>query len=186
YSGTGDTGSIGTGTVAVSASDGIIGWGRWIGNITTTGPANTLTSTVFDYVVGIPTAAMPTTGTATYSLLGYTSPTDRNGLPGYTVTGTLSANFANSTVGVNMSVANATTTAYTFNNTATPFAIAAGSTFSGNITTTSSSPTYCTGGCTTSVNGFFAGTNASRAGLSYSITDTMAGNNIQGVAAFTR
>jgi hypothetical protein len=188
YSGAGDTGSLSTGTVAVTASDGIIGWGRWIGTYTTTGPASQILTPpggVIDYVVGIPTAVMPTTGTATYSLMGYTSPTDSNGLPGYTVSGSLSANFANSTVGVNMSVANPATTTYTFNNTATtPFAIAAGSTFSGTITTTSSSPTYCTIGCTTSVNGFFAGTNASRAGLSYSISDL--GNSIQGVAAFTR
>jgi hypothetical protein len=190
YTAATETGTIGTGTVSLPGQDGIIGWGRWTGAFTTTGQGATAvgigTMTTFDYVVGIPTAAMPTTGTATYSLLGYTSPTDKNGLTGYTVTGNLSANVANSTVGVNMSVANAATTTYTFNHTATPLTIAAGSTFSGNITTTSLSQTYCTFGCTTLVNGFFAGANAVRAGLSYSITDSAAANNIQGVAAFTQ
>lgn len=169
-----------------SATDGIIGWGRWAGSNTPTGAAPALTTAgIFDYVVGIPTAAMPTTGTATYSLIGYTSPTATSGATGFTVNGTLSANFVNSTVGVNMSVGNAATT-YTFNNTATPFAIS-GSNFTGAaIVTSSSSPTFCTGGCTTAVNGFFIGTGASRAGLSYSITDTMVNNHIQGVAAFAK
>jgi FecR protein len=191
YASAAESGSLGPATVSFSATDGIIGWGRWDGNWT--GPNTYVNSLVipgasFHYIVGIPTAVMPTTGSATYSLIGYTMPTDRNGLAGYTVSGTLSANFANSTVGVNMSVANAATTTYTFNNTTTPFTVAAGSTFSGTIATTSSSPspTYCSGGCTTSVNGLFIGTNAARAGLAYSITDSSAGNYIQGVAAFTR
>lgn len=181
YSATTDTGSLGGGVVASSMSDGIIGWGRWIGNITTTGPASTLTSTVFDYVVGIPTAAMPTTGTATYSLMGYTSPTATDGSTGYTVNGTLSAIFSGtgSTVGVNMNVGNSANT-YTFNNSAIPIT---GSTFTGtNISTTGG---LCTGLCTTSINGFFAGANASRAGLSYSIS-APAANNIQGVAVFAK
>jgi hypothetical protein len=165
-----------------SATDGIIGWGRWAGSTTGTGGAPSLSPAgVFDYVVGIPTAVMPKQGTATYSLMGYTSPTATNGSTGYSVKGTLSADFGASTVGVNMSVGNSTNT-YAFNNTGSPFAVSAGSSFAGSINTSGPS---CVGYCTTSISGFFAGTNASRAGLSYSIF-TNSSNHIQGVAAFAK
>jgi hypothetical protein len=160
-----------------SVSDGIIGWGRWAGSTTGTGGEPSLTpSGIFDYVVGIPTPAafISATSTAKYNLMGYTSPT------GYTVDGTLSANFGTSpTVGVSMSIGNAANT-YTVNNS---FVISPGSTFSGSFLST------CTGVCSgsTSINGFFAGTNASRAGLSYSIYDVLNGGvNVQGVAAFAK
>lgn len=178
------TGSLGVATVSFSATDGIIGWGRWSGGPTVgTAAPHPMTGT-FDYVVGIPTAVMPTTGTATYSLLGNTNPTATNGTTGYNVTGTLSATFgATPTVGVNMTVANAANT-FVINNTATPTAIT-GSTFTGTINTTS--PTFsCSGTCTTSINGFFAGANAARAGLSYTISNINGNNSMQGVAAFTR
>jgi hypothetical protein len=192
YSGTGDTGSLGTGTVAVSASDGIIGWGRWIGAFTTTNPvASTIAPPggVIDYVVGIPTAAMPTTGTATYSLLGFTTPTDTGGFTGYTVNGSLAVNFAaaNSQVGVNMTVANGT---YNYVTNGTVSLLPGTASFAGSITIPTNvvtAPNNCTGGCTTSINGFFAGTGASRAGLSYSIADNInTNNNVQGVAVFTK
>jgi hypothetical protein len=189
YSGIGDTGSLGAGVVAVSASDGIIGWGRWIGAITTTGSASTSTvGTVFDYVVGIPTAAMPTTGTATYSLLGYTSPTDTGGSTGYTVNGSLAVNFAaaNNQVGVNMTVANAT---YKYVTAGTVSLLPGTASFAGIINIPINlvvAPNNCTGPCNNSINGFFAGTGASRAGLSYWISDSLAARNIQGVATFTK
>ncbi|MGA7594877.1 MAG: hypothetical protein WCA64_06745 [Gallionella sp.] len=189
YSGTGDTGLLGAGVVAASASDGIIGWGRWIGTITTTGPASTSTvGTVFDYVVGIPTAAMPTTGTATYSLLGYTNPTDTGVSTGYTVNGSLAVNFAapNNQVGVNMTVANAT---YNYVTAGTVSMVPGTASFAGSINIPTNlvvAPNNCTGPCNNSINGFFAGTGASRAGLSYSISDSIASRNIQGVAAFAK
>jgi len=181
------TGAVGAATFSAATTDGIIGWGRWVGNTTGTGAGpNPLTAGNFDYITGIPTAAMPTTGTATYSLIGYTTPVATNPLiTGLIVNGTLSANFGNSTVGVNMAIANST------NNYAISGSAAIGpgtATFSGSIPIAYNPayPTNCTGGCTTSVNGFFAGTNASRAGLSYSINDTSVGNIIHGVAAFTK
>jgi hypothetical protein len=169
-----------------SATDGIIGWGRWKGSTTGTGAAPSLSSAgVFDYVVGIPTAAMPQSGTATYSLMGYTSPTATDGSTGYKVDGTLSASFGGTpTVIVNMSVANSTHS-YAISNSATPSQITvSGSTFTGTGITTSVAG--CTpGSCYTSINGFFAGTNASRAGLSYSITG-VGGYSVLGVAAFAK
>lgn len=171
-------GALGAATVAFSATDGIIGWGRWVGGPTTGTPPQPLTG-VFDYVVGIPTAVMPTTGTATYGLMGYTSPTVSNGSTGYTVNGSLSANFATPAVAVNMTVGNSTANSFNFVGSV-PIA---GSTFASTTFTTTGGG--CTGLCVTSVNGFFAGANASRAGLTYSIAGTPVGS-IQGVAAFAK
>jgi hypothetical protein len=190
YSTTGDSGSIATGTVAVSASDGIIGWGRWTGTYTTSGPATGLLApTTLDYVVGIPTATMPTSGTATYSLLGYTSPTDTSGAIGYTVNGSLAVNFAAATnqVGVNMTVANGTNT-YVMTSANSLVSLQQGTaSFAGSITIPNNvAYPNCLSGCITSVNGFFAGTGASRAGMSYSISDSTGIANIQGVATFTK
>ncbi len=182
YSSPNDNGALGSAAVTFSASDGIIGWGRWDG---TTYPAGTtpLTPGVFHYVVGMPTAVMPTSGTATYSLIGYTSPSAKDLSTGYSVNGSLSADFAPAVaaVQVNMTVANPTNS-YTVNGPTT----ISGSTFSGSPGTASSTGGCISAGCSTSINGFFAGANASRAGLSYSINDSYAGNNIQGVAAFTK
>ncbi len=187
YSATGDTGLLGGGVVVSSASDGVIGWGRWTNSTITAGPASILTQPVpiFDYVVGIPTAVMPTTGAATYTLLGYVAPTATDGSSGYTVNGTLSANFGSSTVGVNMTVANASNGTYTIATGAAPLTIV-GANFAGtNIGTTNTNPLSCPSGCSTSINGFFSGANAVRAGLSYSITAIVPGTtNLQGVAAF--
>jgi hypothetical protein len=179
-----ETGEYGTATIT-SATDGIIGWGRWAGStIGTGGGPNPLTSAgVFDYVIGIPTAAMPTAGTATYSMIGYTSPTATNGTTGYSVSGALTVDFAlvSSQVGVNMSVVDSGSNTYAINGAAT----IAGSNFTGSISVPMNG-TICTGTCTASINGFFAGANASRAGLSYTINDTMVNNHIQGVAAFAK
>ncbi|ADE12439.1 FecR family protein [Sideroxydans lithotrophicus] len=177
------TGSLGGAAVSFSATDGIIGWGRWVGTTAGTAAPNPLTG-VFDYVIGIPTAAMPTTGTATYSLMGYTSPTATDGSTGYSVNGTLAVNFAATSgqVGVNMTVANSSTNTYGINGALT---ITPGTaTFAG--VTNYTNLTNCTAGCSTSVNGFFAGASASRAGLSYSITNNLTANHIQGVAAFAK
>jgi hypothetical protein len=175
------TQTLGSAEVSFSVTDGIIGWGRWVGD--TSGWFN-LTNGVFDYVTGIPTAAMPTTGTATYSLMGYTSPTSTDGSTGYSVNGSLAVDFAatSSQVGVNMTVAN-TANSYGINGSAT---ISAGATFNGFISTTATAD--CFSGCNTSINGFFAGANASRAGLSYSIIGTGSSgfDSIQGVAAFAK
>jgi hypothetical protein len=178
------TGSLGAATVSFSATDGIIGWGRWSGGPTTgNAPPNPITGT-FDYVIGIPTAVMPTTGQATYSLIGFTTPTDTAGTPGYTLTGAaLNVNFAATgpQVGVAMTVTNGLNNTYAVTGTA----IIAGSNFTG----TGSAPSnlsVCTGSCTATINGFFAGANAARAGLAYNINDGAVGNHVQGVAAFTR
>ena len=190
YETTSQGGAVGTASQSFFATDGIIGWGRWDGS-TAIFPVNggasphPLTNGTFHYVVGIPTAIMPTFGTATYALIGYTIPTSTDVSSGWSQNGTLTANFFSgaSVVGVNLLVTNLIDT-YTINDTVTSI----GSTFSGatlnNTTGTSTLNTLCANGCTTSINGFFAGDNASHAGLAYSINDSFS-RNIQGVAAFT-
>jgi len=181
-----ETGSLGAATVSFSATDGIIGWGRWSGNTAGTGVGpNPLTGAAFDYVVGMPTAVMPTTGVATYSLIGFTTPTDTLGNSGYTLTGTaLNVNFAAPTnqIGMTFTVTDNSTRTYAVTGTAT----IAGSSFAG-VGTAPQNGSVCTGGgCTATINGLFAGTNAARAGLAYTINDAIAGNHVQGVAAFTK
>jgi hypothetical protein len=65
-----------------------------------------------------------------------------------------------------------------------------GSTFGGSFVggqglsgTNSSS---CFSGCSAGVNGFFAGTDAARAGVAYHINDSWVGANIIGAAAFAK
>lgn len=175
-----NSGALGAASVTFSATDGIIGWGRWDGN---TDPSGTLplTSGVFHYVIGLPTAVMPVSGTATYNLMGYTNPTATDGSTGWNVKGNLSADFKLNTVGVNMSVWNPTDT-YVINTNTTPLAII-NSTFTGTTFSTTSTTGGCGSGCSTSIDGFFAGTNASRAGLSYQIDESLV-RSVQGVAAF--
>lgn len=178
YSSVNDSSSLGTAGVTFSATDGIIGWGRWDGNIVSTGPMGTgLMPGTFHYVIGLPTATMPTAGVATYNLMGYTNPSATDGATGWSMKGNLSTNFGQGTVLVNMVVWNS---ANTYNVVNGSTAISAAN-FTGSLIPTTG--TGCVTGCTTSINGFFAGANASRAGLSYQILVPTV-RNIQGAAAF--
>jgi len=178
YSTANDSSSLGAASVTFSATDGIIGWGRWDGNNIASGTNNPMTPGmtpgVFHYVIGLPTAAMPTSGVATYNLMGYTNPTATDSSTGWKVSGSLSANFATTNVGISMVVANASQT-YSVNGSASRTA----ANFTGSFIPTDPG---CFS-CTASVNGFFAGTNASRAGLTYQINNS-SGPGVQGAAAF--
>jgi len=184
------------GTHADFGSDGIIAWGRWIGPVTgdSCGTGCTLNEDYipnrgFHYVVGMPTTSMPQTGTATYTLIGATQPTYNDGTaPPGTFSGTLSVDFGQRTVGMGLSVG-IDGKGYAIGGNAQ----VSGSTFSGSTLSTSTgiltvAPTgggACVGnGCSASVDGFFAGANAARAGLGYHIVDSGTGRNILGAAAF--
>lgn len=178
-----NSGDIAGGTITFSATDGIIGWGRWTGNFSTNNGAGQIVSTpgTFDYIVGIPTPSMPTSGSATYNLMGYTNPTATDGSSGYSVSGNLNANFSALTIAVNLNIANATNS-YSINNPSSTTIL--GSNFSGSLATTSSTGS-CSSGCSTSISGFFVGANAERAGMTYQLNNGI-GTNIQGVAAFAK
>lgn len=152
------------------SADGILGWGRW--SAATAGATTSLIDV--HYAVGKPTSDLTALSgiTATYSLIGYTLPTDKNGNIGLAPSGTLTASFDASwmTVSINLSVPMSTMSVHTITGN-TAMSTALGPTFS--ITTACSS-----------VHGFFAGTNASHAGVSYQL-DT-GSTIVSGAAAFKR
>jgi hypothetical protein len=176
-----------------SGNDGIIAWGRWTGgvNINCGGAGCPAQPTYKDnqglhYVVGLPTPSLPTSGTATYELLGATSPTyvDGRSAPG-TFTGTLNVTFnpTYANVGMNFNVAMPNGVGYAISGSTTT----ASSSFSAstnNEDLSVSGGTCATASCSSQVQGFFAGASAQRAGVAYQINDSSA--QIVGAAAFTK
>ncbi len=151
--------------------DGVIGWGLW-------SPASYNSGTALSslhYVVGKPTTDF--TGihnmTGTYSLIGYTNPTSSLGSASVT-SGSLTAAFDSSgsvNVQLNLSV-QAGSTNYSYS----------GSTWGSSTFSMSGSVTGGGSGATASVQGLFAGSNASHAGIVYKIND---GSDVtSGAAAF--
>jgi hypothetical protein len=177
-------------------NDGIIAWGRWTGNVT--GLANIDGLLVVDenysanqglhYVVGVPTASMPMSGTATYTLLGATQPTYVNDIgvaPG-TMTGSLNVNFGQLTVGVNMNVAMPDGKGYGVGGTAQISSNFIFGSTGGGLTTSGTGGACGTSGCGALVNGFFAGATAERVGLGYHISDPSNNVDVIGAAAFKK
>jgi hypothetical protein len=136
---------------------------------------------------------MPVTGTATYALMGATSPTfvDGHAAPG-TFSGGLSVNFGTQIItmgllismpsdGVGYAIAgNTSYSGSSFNGSAS---------FSGGVPSSplaivGTTPTSCTCFCNASVQGFFAGATAERAGLGYKIQDSI--GTVIGAAAFKK
>ncbi len=168
-----------------AATDGIIGWGRWVGNIDPIGAAQgLLTPGIFHYVIGqaTPVSNLPK-GQASYSLMGYTNPTALNSNGWQVNDANLTADFVTSQAFINMQLANASTT-YNVSGVAS----IAGPAFSGvGLFTSSPTGTCINSGCSTAVKGFFAGDNAVRAGLSYEVQDVgTVSEFIQGSTVFKR
>ena len=182
-----------SGTHADFGTDGILAWGRWIGTVAVplgVSPVTTYSSNQgMHYVVGAPTPSMPTVGTATYTLLGATSPTymvDKGVAPGV-LTGQLSVSFGGAApvVGMNLRIAMPDSTIYGVGGTAA----ISGSMFSGFQDLAGSGTVTvsgCSSGCNALVNGFFSGATAERAGLAYHINDPFASKDVVGTAAFTK
>lgn len=176
------------GSHADFGTDGTLAWGRWIDAAsvpeTLTGNENYGVNQGLHYVVGVPTPTLPASGSATYALLGATKPTYINGStsPG-TFTGSMSVTFGpsasidanflvampNATYGMSVKGASTSTASFSFAPT---------------MTGCSST------GCSASVQGFFAGSTAERAGIGYHISDsdpqTLATKDIVGAAAFSK
>jgi len=168
-----------------SGNDGIIAWGRWLGNASACADCTPPSPTAFgpndgwSYVVGIPTSSMPATGTATYSMIGATlasSPTLGNG----TFNGALNVDFGSGWLNARLNVNFAAGSAGFSSNAY----FGGSSSFQGGSSSTTGS--LCGGnGCTAFYRGFFAGADAARAGMAYQIT-TGANDSISGTAAFTK
>ncbi len=183
------------GTPVGMLTDGIIGWGRWIDG---TFNDTCSTSCPFDdagsmqhvhYVVGMPTpladmnALVVANTTATYTLMGYTFPTAWDGsvftFGTQPITGSLTANFGTGnimgTLGVPLG-ANTYSSSWSGS--------IGGSSFGGSGSVTSSG-SDCGCGCSAGILGFFAGSNAARAGLAYEFGGTDYGD-IHGAAVFKK
>lgn len=170
----------------VQSVPGVIEWGRWIGGPTAAGGfGNNLTfgtNQGWHYVVGMPATSMPTSGTATFSLLGATTPTLSDNVGGGLGTGqvtsaTATANFLSGSLTANMGL--------TFNGSsgASNYSLASTGSFSpgtpdvfgsGSLTFGSGAVNVCPSSCSASVNGFFAGTGATHLGLVYDVVTTAA------------
>lgn len=179
----------GSTSVADSGNDGVIAWGRWTSGTTAGSGANAQRTfsgnDSFHYIVGIPTsdadmAALASGGvTATYTFVGGTAPTTDRGGIGTLNSASLTARFAGAQVDVDFSVTvpNASYAVSGRNLSIT------GSGFSGTV---GASGTTCLSGCSTPIDGFFAGSQAARAGLSYTVVDTAQQTKTFGTIGFTR
>jgi hypothetical protein len=175
----------------------VIAWGRWTGPVSSTVTA--VPSQTFGpndglhYVVGIPApiAALGGTGTATFNLIGATSPTDGVNSPGTVTGGQLVANLGPApTVNLqNFTFAHAGNT-YVMNKAGMPITGPL-SPFSGSLSGfaggdfAGSTGTCASTSCSAQVNGHFYGANASHAGFAYKVNPGFAAP-ITGAAAFAR
>jgi hypothetical protein len=192
---------IGTSTVAESDVSTLVmlRWGRWAGgDATLTNLASAQTQALdlrqqsLHWIEGADTASppvMPLFGTATYGLLGATTPTDRTGHAGVLHNASLTADFTNQRVSATFDITiNDYNVVATGNGDIGAAVGLASHQFSGNITggTVSNSNTTPQG----SFSGFFSAPGTTTpgvpggAGLTYSIID---GNGvIDGAAAFRK
>ncbi|MDX8386213.1 MAG: FecR family protein [Gallionella sp.] len=181
--GQGNNGARGDAISTFAATDGIIGWGRWVGNTNPNGTApGPLAPGIFHYVIGqaTPLLKLPK-GQASYQLMGFTNPSALNSNGWRVNDASLTANFVTSQVSVNMQLANASTI-YNVNGVAT---ITGPAFSSAGLSTSSPTGTCIISACSTTVKGFFAGDNASRAGLSYEVQDVgTVSEFVQGAAVF--
>lgn len=156
------------------SADGVIGWGRWA---TATDQLSTA-MTNFHYVIGRETAVGQLAAlngiTATYQMIGYTTPTGALGYSTGAPSGTLTASFGAATMSVSMALQ----VPYFNSMTNTTYAVNA-STGTVPLSSTFTWASGATGG------GLFAGTAASHAGASYNFS---AGGytNVSGAVAFKR
>jgi hypothetical protein len=185
---------IGSAQVLQSGADpdtGLI-WGRWGGGIAQVGgQALNLTDASLHYIFAGTQSGpvtLPLTGSATYDVIGNTSPTDASGRVGTLNIATLDANFTNRTASATVNIA---INGQTWNGSATNmpiyreqyFSAYSGTPIAGvpnpNPLFISCTPN-CGQGATGSFDGFFSGRSGNRAGLLYNL-----GGN-QGAVAFGR
>jgi hypothetical protein len=186
------TQNVGSNAISDSGTDGVLAWGRWTGGTTVaTGSASAATfgaNQGFHYVIGQPTAAMPTSGVASMSLVGATKPTINDGslAPG-SFAGALKVDFGAYKVGADftVSIGALSIPIVTAGGLATPSSSElsiSGASFNGTVTSTGGTCGACT--CTANVTGLFSGTGATSAGMAYKILDNTTSKYIQGTAAF--
>jgi hypothetical protein len=169
---------------------GVMGWGRWSGQVTIPGRTSPSfgTNEGFHYVAGLPTATMPTTGIFTFALIGGTNPTGSDGTlaPGTLGSGSMTLDFTKGFVTMSISPRFAGNWGYDANFSAGVAGLPA---FAGNGTATDVGMppiNYSCGvsGCSASFDGAFFGAGASHAGAAYNITAPIGTPTVSGVAVF--
>ena len=165
--------SNGTSVPQSAGNDGVIAWGRWVGGQDSQGN-NFASGGPFHYVVGLPVTNMPTTGTASYDIIGATAACNFSCGQTAVTSSTLSVNFgaANGTFTMGMLIGGAPMNgAGTLGMSGTTFSA------SGSV-----------GGNSMSGAGFFAGPAASRAGMAYSVNYEGYGGfgSVSGVMAYRK
>lgn len=170
------------GPVYDQGNDGIIAWSRWTGDFVRDAAGNPLTdlqTRSLHNVAGLPTSAANLGQLnlaqlkGTYELAGGTTPTwSSGGVAGSLSGASLVANFGNMQVTGSVAV-NVGGTVYS--GTTLGFISSMGSTFTGFGGSSAGALNF---------SGFFAGTNAMRAGMAYDLW--VPGGQVQGAAAFTQ
>jgi hypothetical protein len=198
----------GTTSVQEAGSDeGTLTWGRWTnGNasLSTFGGSSPITLNAnqgLHYLIGVPTSAMPTSGAASYNLIGATSATTANGVTAAgQFTGQVSVAFGpglGTKIGVQGNVNMGSFGSWSFstqggtNNVSTSqLQMSSPNRFSGTAAVTTASGSngaVCgVGSCTARINGGFFGSSARQLGMEYSIGSADSGSRISGVAAFKK
>jgi hypothetical protein len=188
------------GTAQVSGgTSGAIGWTRWVdGTLNDTGSTVPFPGAYqgAHHVFGVPTPASDLAAlgaanvTATYTVVGYTIPTFTDGigagLGNGVVTGSITPHFGTGTVDI-ATLLSFQGGANQYHNDVTgmsmPNTLSSG-VFSGTASATHTGTlTDCASGCQVNWAGFFAGANASNAGVTYRLVSDR-GFQIQGVVAY--
>jgi len=192
-------------------NDGVVGWGRWLRDVSGIGSTGVIDSGQgqgLHYVVGAPTIDMPTANPGARAFTnfvlsagGATAPTIAGtSLPAGSLTAAaMSVDFVSRRIGVDLTTTfsgfgvRMTTTGGTANPLASGVTYSAGSAVFrgdfGSVTVSGAPPAnFCPTGCTGGVQGFFAGSQAARAAMTYqaSTPGTAGAPAVQGAAVFTR
>ena len=170
-------------------TDGVIAWGRWTaGSATLGGSSFDLNSSgPFHWVVGAPAPNQPTTGTATYTMLGATVPSFDNGITSASlVDSTLAVDFGAGTGAFHAQfILNGTP--ISTQSTGVPFSFV-GATLSQSGAGSLQVSGPFSSSSTVSIAGFLAGDGAARAGMAYHVqtfSPSPAGS-VYGAVAYTK
>jgi len=184
----------------VGSVAGVIGWTRWAGGATagkyfSVSVIERTDKQGLHFVYGEPATDLPTSGTASYALVGSTSPTISDGSvdPG-SFTGSAAVAFGSTpTVGVDLHVSigghtyDVATNGGVTNPSLSPMAVQDNMTFFANgLSVAAGGPACASGSCGADIRGFLAGPGASHLGLSYLIGGNTGGPSVSGAAAFGR
>ena len=175
------------GTHAEFSTDGILAWGRWTGTVAIPGSFQGFENYGPDhglhYVIGMPTPTLPTSGLATYTLIGATQPTyvDGQSPPG-TFSGSLAVNFSGvATIDANFTITMPDRVYGLSGQTSTSSAL-----FTMSLSAFNGVSGCVNSTCSARIDGFFSGASAERAGVGYHIQDQSLLKELTGAAAFQK